>query len=319
MTGERQKLLVTRVTREAHDVVSVELRDPAGAQLPQWEPGAHIDVHLPSGLIRQYSLCSDPSDRTRYRVAVLRAAAGRGGSIEVHDTDLSGRILEIYGPRNHFALRGAESYLLIAGGIGVTPILTMARELTRQHKPWSMVYGGRTRAGMAFVDELTALDGAIDVVPEDERGIPDLRTAIRDCRPGTAVYCCGPEPMLTATQALCSQHLPPGALHLERFAAAGTATPAHTAEDGEFEVELARSGQVLTVPADRTVLDAVLQVLPGTPYSCKEGYCGTCETAVLAGKPEHRDDVLDDDERDRGDTMMICVSRAKTPRLTLDL
>lgn len=318
MSAPRQKLLVARINQEAQDVVSVELRDPQGAELPRWEPGAHLDLHLPSGLIRQYSLCSDPEDRTLYRVAVLRAPDSRGGSAEVHDTDLVGRVLEIGGPRNHFALGQAENYLLIAGGIGVTPMLAMARELTKQRRPWSMLYGGRTRTSMAFTAELAALDGLVEIVPQDERGLLDLDAAIRGCRPGTAVYSCGPEPMLQAVQALCAEHLPPGALHIERFAAS-TADKPQTTEDHAFEVELARSGQVLTVPADRTVLDVVLDVLPGTPYSCREGYCGTCENAVLAGTPEHRDDVLSENEQASGETMMICISRAKSPRIVLDL
>ena len=319
MTAGRQKLLVTQIHPEADGVVSVELRHPQGEQLPSWEPGAHIDLHLPSGLIRQYSLCSDPADQALYRVAVLRAQDGRGGSREVHDAGLTGRVLEISGPRNHFQLRDAQKYLLIAGGIGVTPILAMARELSRRQKPWTLIYGGRSRANMAFVDELAALDGDLELVPQDERGLPNLDLAIRGCAPDTAVYCCGPEPMLAAVQTLCTSHLAPGALHVERFGAAPTAAETRTGADTEFEVELARSGRVVTVPADRTILDVVLDVLPGTAYSCREGYCGTCEVAVLEGTPEHRDDVLDDEERARGDTIMICISRSSCPRLTLDL
>lgn len=320
MTQPRHKLLVKRVAREAQDVASVELRDPQGAELPPWSPGAHIDLHLPSGLVRQYSLCSDPNDRTYYRIAVLRAPESRGGSAEVHDTALIGRVLEISSPKNHFALCEAENYLLIAGGIGVTPLLAMAKELTAQRRRWSMIYGGRTRSSLAFVGELTELNGDLDIVPQDERGMPDLDTAVRACTPGTAVYCCGPEPMLQSIQGICAQHLPPGALHVERFAAAAPASGGDAdTRNQEFEVELARSARVLTVPAEQTVLDAVLDIMPDTPYSCREGYCGTCETAVLSGEPDHRDDVLSDDERTSGDTMMICVSRSKTPRLVLDL
>lgn len=319
MTAPRRKLVATRVTDVAQGIVSVELRDPNGAELPPWQPGAHVDLHLPSGRVRQYSLCSDPEDRTHYRVAVLRAPNSRGGSAEVHDTVLEGRMLEISGPRNHFALCEAKSYLLIAGGIGITPILAMATELTKLGRRWSMIYGGRTTTSMAFTTELAELGGDVDIVPQDERGLPDLDTAIRGCPPEIAVYCCGPEPMLQVVQALCVQHLPAGALHIERFTAAASATEAGTAQDHEFEVELARTGQVLTVPADRTVLDAVLHLLPAVPYSCREGFCGTCETTVLQGAPEHRDDVLTEVERANGDTMMICVSRAKSSRLVLDL
>ncbi|MGQ4598388.1 2Fe-2S iron-sulfur cluster-binding protein [Nocardia sp. R6R-6] len=314
-----QSLVVTSIATEAEDVVSVELRHPQGAELPRWEPGAHIDLYLPSGLIRQYSLCSDPADRTRYRVAVLRVADGRGGSIEVHDTGLVGRELKVVGPRNHFPLKAAKSYLLIAGGIGVTPLLAMARQLTQQRQRWSMIYGGRSRTSMAFVDELAELGGVVDLVPQDERGLPDLAASIRASPPGTDVYCCGPEAMLRAVQALCSEHLPAGALHIERFAVAAPEGATQTGADQAIEVELARSGRLLRVPADRTVLDAVLEVEPGTPYSCKDGYCGTCEVAVLGGTPDHRDTVLTDAERDSGETMLICVSRAQSPRLILDL
>lgn len=319
MTAPLQSLLVTRIAAEAEGVVSVELRHPQGAELPAWEPGAHVDLSLPSGLVRQYSLCSDPEDRTRYRVAVLRVADGRGGSIEVHDTGLAGRELKVVGPRNHFPLGTAENYLLIAGGIGVTPLLAMARQLTKRRRRWSMIYGGRTRASMAFTAELAELGGPVDIVPEDEHGLPDLAAAIRGCPRGTAVYCCGPEPMLQAAQSLCTEHLPAGALHIERFGAAAADSVGPAGGDQEIEVELARSGHVLTVTANRSVLDAVLDVLPGTPYSCREGYCGTCEVTVLDGAPEHRDDVLTDGERASGETMMICVSRAKSVRLVLDL
>ncbi|MGY4101498.1 PDR/VanB family oxidoreductase [Nocardia sp. R16R-3T] len=318
MTAPLQSLLVTSIVSEAEGVASVELRHPQGGELPAWEPGAHIDMYLPSGVIRQYSLCSDPADRTRYRVAVLRVADGRGGSIEVHDTVLVGRELKVVGPRNHFPLRAAENYLLIAGGIGVTPLLAMARQLTRQRQRWSMIYGGKSRRHMAFTAELAELGGPVDIVAQDERGLPDLAASIRACPPGTAVYCCGPEAMLQVVQSLCAEHLPSDALHIERFGTtADSAT--QTGDDQEIEVELARSGQVLTVPADRTVLDVVLEVQPGTPYSCKDGYCGTCEVAVLEGTPDHRDDVLTDAERESGETMMICVSRAKSLRLILDL
>ncbi|MGQ4615631.1 2Fe-2S iron-sulfur cluster-binding protein [Nocardia sp. R7R-8] len=319
MTAARRSLLVTSVASEAAGVVSIELRHPEGAELPAWEPGAHIDLYLPSGLVRQYSLCSDPADRTRYRIAVLRVADGRGGSIEVHDTGLAGRELEVVGPRNHFPLAAAPNYLLIAGGIGVTPLLTIACRLARQGQRWSMIYGGRSRTSMAFIDELTALGGLVDIVPQDERGLPDLATAVRACPPGTAVYCCGPEAMLRVVQSLCATHLPAGALHIERFAAAAPDSAGRACANQDFEVELARSGRVLTVPADRTVLDAVLDAQPGTPYSCTEGYCGTCEVTVLGGTPDHRDDVLTDAERESGKTMMICVSRARSRRLILDL
>jgi ferredoxin len=175
---------------------------------------------------------------------------------------------------------------------------------------------------MAYLGELTALGDRVDVVPEDERGIPDLEQALKAAPAGTAVYCCGPEAMLHAVQTLCDEHLADGELHVERFAAAEPATAAVVASaelDGEISVELAASGQVLTVPPDRSILAAVLDVLPAARYSCSQGYCGACEVTVLEGTPDHRDDVLTDAERESGDTMMICVSRAKTAHLKIDL
>ncbi|MBQ0825875.1 PDR/VanB family oxidoreductase [Streptomyces tagetis] len=313
------RLRLTSVRYEADQIVSLEFADPTGAPLPPWGPGAHLEIRLPSGLIRHYSLCGDPARADRYRVAVLRVAAGRGGSREIHDTLRVGTVLEVSAPRDTFALAEADHHLLIAGGIGVTPILTMAEHLAaRGHPSWRLVYGGRSRDAMAFGDRVARLpEGRAEVVCQDERGLPDLETAVAELPDGAHVYCCGPAPMIENATGLCARR-PDLVLHTERFAAA-PARPAAT-EDGAFEVELAESGQVLKVPADRSVLDVVREVLPDVAYSCESGFCGTCETGLVSGAAEHRDDLLTEAERDAQRSMMICVSRARPgERLVLRL
>lgn len=316
ITDTGLSLLVERATWEANGVLGLDLVHPDGGLLPEWQPGAHIDLTLPSGTIRQYSLCGDPADRTHYRIGILREEAGRGGSLEAHTTALVGTVLQTSSPRNRFQLVPAARYLFIAGGIGITPILSMLREVTA---PWQLVYGGRSLDTMAYRRDIAELSsGEVTLVPQDTDGFPDLESIITTAEASTAVYCCGPEGLLRAVEQLCAAKLPPGALHVERFGATGEA-PHGDADDTDFDVELARSGRTLTVAADKTVLETVLKELPNLDYSCEEGYCGTCETRVLAGVPLHRDTVLDDAERNSGDTMMICVSRSRTPRITLDL
>jgi ferredoxin-NADP reductase len=287
------RVTVIRKTRVADSVVALTL-----AGLPPAEPGAHIDVHLPGGFIRQYSLCGAS------RIAVLREKNGRGGSASVHDVVQVGDELEVSEPRNHFPLVPAERYVFIAGGIGITAILPMLRAVKGQ---WRFCYGGRSRGSMAFLDELP--DGDVLIWPQDERGLLPLDEILSGLADGTAVYCCGPEPLLAAVEA----RVPASALHVERFRADTDVC------GGPFEVEIASCGRVLTVQAGATILgtlrDAGIDVLS----SCEEGTCGTCETGVLAGVPDHRDSVLTPAERAAGDIMMLCVSRAKTPRLVLDL
>jgi ferredoxin-NADP reductase len=314
-------MLISQVTLAAQAVITIRLVDPDGAQLPEWAPGAHLDLLLPSGRIRQYSLCGDPLDRTCYTVAVLREDAGRGGSVEVHDSTLVGRYLEVRGPRNHFELRPAARYLFLAGGIGVTPLMAMIRVATRNGIPWTLHYGGRALAHMAFRDELCQLGGdAVHLVPQDQFGILDLEQIIDASPVGTDVYCCGPEPMLVAAERACAGSGSPRTIYIERFGAASTSPIAGDEGDrAEFEVELARSGTVLIVPADRTLLDVVRTAVADVPYSCEGGYCGACETRVLEGEPEHHDQILTDAERASGSTMMICVGRARSARLVLDL
>ncbi|MYW18455.1 2Fe-2S iron-sulfur cluster binding domain-containing protein [Streptomyces sp. SID2955] len=300
------KLLVTAHETIADGVVRLRLE---GSGLPRWEPGAHVDLVLPSGLVRQYSLCGDPGDTAGYTVATRLVADGRGGSREVHEQLAEGMELEVRGPRNRFPLVEAPAYVFVAGGIGITPVLPMLRALP-DGAEWRLLYGGRTRASMPFLAEVRALAGdRLTVVAEDEDGRPDLAALFADTAAGTAVYCCGPEGLTAAVQ----EALPEGAgLHLERFAP-------HTGAGGdtEFELELRRSGKTLTVPPGSTVLAAVRSVLPDTPYSCEQGFCGTCQQRVLEGEVDHRDELLTDAERP--DSLLICVSRARTDRLVLDM
>jgi ferredoxin-NADP reductase len=313
------ELLVRSVTWAAEGVVTIDLVDPDGGRLAPWEAGAHLDVVLPSGLIRQYSLCGDLNDHRTYRIGVLNDPNTRGGSKEIHETALVGKRLAVRGPRNHFALIEAPSFLFLAGGIGVTPMLPMIQEAERRGTPWHLVYGGRSRRTMAFLDELgTRRDGVFDVVTEEEQGYPDFDALLSDLAPDTAVFSCGPTAMLDVVEKKCAQYLKPGALHIERFTVAPGAEPADPADNDTFEVELARSGVTLPVPPERSLLRVVLDVVPTFLYSCEEGYCGTCEARVVEGEPDHRDTVLTDEEHEAG-KIMICVSRAKSRKLVLDI
>jgi ferredoxin-NADP reductase len=221
----------------------------------------------------------------------------------------------VRGPRNNFPLIDSDRYLFIAGGIGVTPFIPMVESVASRGAGWRLVYGGRSRASMAFRDEiLAAYPGNVDICPEDECGLLDLPALLADPAPGLAVYCCGPGPLLTAAEELCSSS-PAGVLRVERF------TPKAPAADEprqSFEIELAQSGMTLRVPPDRSILDVLEDAGVYVLSSCRDGTCGTCETAVLGGVPDHRDSVLTDSEQAANDTMMICVSRARSPRLVLD-
>jgi cytochrome P450/ferredoxin-NADP reductase len=318
--GTSYDLTVTRAETAADGVLALTLA-PADGETLTWEPGAHLELRLPSGRVRQYSLCGDPADRSQYRVAVLREPDGRGGSEEVHALAQAGVTFGVRGPRNHFPLVDAESYLFLAGGIGVTPILAMVREAARRGADFRVVYGGRTRASMAFRDELAALAGdRLDLRPQDETGVPDLTATLADAGPATAVYCCGPTGMIAAAESACDGLGIRERLHVERFTGDDSLEVAFDpALNTEFEVHLARTGRTLRVPADRRLIEVVQEAVPGLSYDCEKGYCGACETRVLAGEPEHRDSLLTDEERAAGRTMMICVGRCSSDRLVLDL
>ncbi|ODU07726.1 MAG: ferredoxin [Pseudonocardia sp. SCN 72-86] len=306
--------MVERRDELAEGVVALTLVSATGAELPAWSAGAHIDLVLDDGMVRQYSLCGDPDDRTRMRVAVLREAAGRGGSIQLHDHVREGSTLTVRGPRNHFELVEAERYVFVAGGIGVTPILPMIESAERRGRPWRLYYGGRSRASMAFVEELEARSGAVSVLPADETGLLPLADILVDA--GTAaIYCCGPEALLTAIEAECGAR---GLTQLrtERFAPRMVEVDG---PDGEFEVELAQTGLTLRIGADESILDVLEREGVPMDSSCRDGTCGSCETGVLEGEPDHRDSVLTPQEQEESATMLVCVSRCRGRRLLLDL
>ncbi|MFE2375680.1 PDR/VanB family oxidoreductase [Streptomyces sp. NPDC059398] len=311
-TGEhRLGLLVRTMTLEADGVLSVGLAHPDDKPLPAWEPGAHLDLEI-GGLTRQYSLCGDPHDLSGYRIGVLDEPSSRGGSRYVHTRLRPGQRVDATGPRNHFALEAAERYVFIAGGIGITPILPMARDAERRSVPYTLVHGGRTRASMAFGAELAALGGDVLRHPQDELGHIDLAAALDGVGPGTLVYCCGPEPLLAAVEAAC----PAGLLRVERFAAPAV-EPA--GDDTAFDVECRASGVTVPVGSGTSVLAAVEAAGIPVGSSCRDGICGTCETRVLEGTPDHRDFVLSETEHASNATMMICVSRCASGPLVLDL
>ena len=307
-------LLVASKETVADGVVALHLVSPSGADLPEWGPGAHIDLLLPSGLVRQYSLCGRLDDPSRWRIAVLREPEGRGSSY-VHDRVDAGQRLRVRGPRNHFALEPADRYLFVAGGIGITPLLPMIDTAERSGVPWRLVYGGRSRATMAFTDELARYGPKVELCPQDETGLLDLDAILGEPQPGTKVYCCGPEALLLAVEERCTRW-PGDALRVERFR---PRRDSDGTEDSTFLVELASSGRTIEVPPNVSILDALEKAGVQVLYSCREGTCGTCETTVLEGEPDHRDSVLTPQERASNEFMMICVSRARGDRLVLDL
>jgi ferredoxin-NADP reductase len=307
----------------AHDenVVAVTFAAADGEPLPRWHPGAHIDVLLPSGRLRQYSLCGDPDSSGVYRIAVRRIPDGGGGSIEVHDVLDVGATATTQGPRNAFPLTvpgygsPTRRFRFIAGGIGITPILPMLALATRLGVDWSMVYAGRTRDSLPFLDEVARYGRRVRIHTDDEDGPPTARDLLGDCPDGTAVYACGPAPMLTAIRwDLAGRD--EVELHFERFAAPPVV-------DGEeFTVTVASTGQQICVGADETLLAALSRAGVHAPYSCRQGFCGTCRTRVLGvvgGDVDHRDTLLTDPEHENS-MMLICISRAaEGSRLTLDL
>lgn len=305
---------VAEVRHLSDGVRGLTLASPDDAPMAAWDPGAHIDLVLGSGLVRTYSLCGDPSDLSSYQVAVLREPESRGGSAEVHDCICPGDELQIRGPRNHFPLVPASGYLFVAGGIGITPLLPMLAAASEQRIPWRLVYGGRTRASMAFIDRLSGWSSAVEVLPQDEVGLLDIPQLIRPGR-DERVYCCGPAPLLDAVGDHCAGTGVSDRLHIERFSAQA---PEPSSDDEPIEVQLSEGGPVLDVPADRSILSVLLEKGVAVAFSCEEGTCGSCETTVLDGEPDHRDELLTDEERARG-CMLICVSRSCTSRLVIDV
>jgi ferredoxin-NADP reductase len=298
----------------SRDVVGVAL-DSAGAALPEWEPGAHITLVLPSGLERQYSLCGSVEDRDTWRIAVLREPDSRGGSAYVHDELAVGDELDVRPPRNNFPLAEAERYMFVAGGIGITPIVPMIAAAERAGADWELHVGARDAGSFPFGDRLRAYgDQRVHLIAQDVDGVLDLDTILATLSPETLVYCCGPAGLLQAVEQRAAGW-PSDTLHLERF------TPvevAGDAVDAPFVARLKASGVDLQVGAAESILHAMARAGIDAPSSCREGTCGTCETRVLAGTPDHRDSVLTASEQAAGDYMMICVSRALGPEIELD-
>lgn len=314
--SERElSLVVSARETEADGVISLVLQDPDRAQLPEWGPGAHIDLVMGDNLIRQYSLCGPMRDRRQYRVGVLLDPKSRGGSTYVHEEIQQGSTVVVRGPRNHFPLVDAEEYLFIAGGIGITPMLPMIEYAEATGTPWRLVYGGRTRASMGFLSELEQFGERVSVLPQDETGMLPLDTELATPKPGKLVYSCGPNGLLDALDTACS-HWPSGALHTERFAAKEFAADPDALET--FEVVAQRSGKTMTVGPDQTILEACEAAGIKILASCRAGVCGTCDVDVLEGEPEHRDSVLSAEDRESNEYMIVCVSRSKSPRLVLD-
>lgn len=313
---DRLTVRVEAVRREAQDVHSYELRRPDGAPLPPFAAGAHIDLHLADGLVRSYSLTNLQTERQRYVVAVGRAQDSRGGSRFVHERLQVGTLLPIGLPRNHFALReDAAHSVLVAGGIGITPLRAMQARLAQLGRPWELHYACRARARAAFADELQAqAPGRVQLYFGDTAGGRlDLARTVQAAPAGAHFYCCGPQAMLQAFDKATAA-LPAERVHLERFAA----QQAPAVQSG-FVVELARSGRRLPVAPGMTILDTLLANGIDAPYSCMQGICGACATRVLDGLPAHQDSVLGPAERAANQTMMVCCSGARSPVLRLDI
>lgn len=308
---------------EAASIISVELRPTEpGARFPAYEAGAHIDLHLPNGLVRSYSLINPLETPDRYVVAVLKDHDSRGGSRFIHDQLRVGQRLQISAPRNHFRLdeRAPRSFLL-AGGIGVTPLYAMLQRLAQIDRNADMLLCVRSRAEAAFVPELMALAGPgrrVRLHADNEAGgPPDLAAVLSAASADTHFYCCGPLPMIRAFEQTC-ERLGHTHVHVERFSAeVPAATPAGAAQ--AYTVELRKSCRQLVASTDRPLLDTLLDAGIDAPHSCREGICGACETAILEGEVDHRDSILSAAERSANRTMMICVSHARSSRLVLDL
>lgn len=323
--GEPSRHAITRGLRvdamraEAEGIVRLRLVATDGQPLPRWSPGAHIDVECGGPeRSRQYSLCGDPADAQAYEIAVLREDAGRGGSAWVHGSLQVGHALKIRGPSNHFRLdEGLQRMIFIAGGIGITPIAAMARRAAELGRDYQLHYSGRRRAGMALVDELSALHGArLHLYASDQGQRNDLAALLAEAPPATGIFACGPERLLAAVQAACV-HWPEDALRVEHFSS--TLAQLDPSREQAFELELKDSGLLLPVPADRTVLSVLRAANIDVQSDCEEGLCGSCEVRVLAGAVDHRDVVLTRAEREANDRMMSCCSRGLGGRLVLEL
>jgi phthalate 4,5-dioxygenase reductase subunit len=319
MTTEPRTLRVTQAAPAARGIQRFELRDPDGGPLPAFTAGAHVRVKTPSGAWRSYSLCNDPAQTDRYEIAVKRESDGRGGSVSLIDGVGVGDLIEVHPPENQFGLDDrASGLLLIAGGIGITPLMSMIRQLEAQDRPYQLVYLSRDPESTAFLDELRAPERTGQIKVHHDQGDPskamDLWPLLE--KPGSLngrhLYCCGPAGLMDAVRDM-SGHWPASAVHFESF---GVDTQPK-ADDQPFEVKLRSSGQVLMVPVGRSILEVLREHQLDVPSSCESGTCGSCKTGLLEGQADHRDMVLMDDEKTTH--IMVCVSRACGPALVLDL
>lgn len=311
--GYDARLEVVAAERVADDVVSLTLSRADRSPLPRWTPGAHIDVFTPTGRQRHYSLIGDQFDPLHYRIAVRRIPDG-AGSAELHRVRV-GDTLRIRGPRNAFSLAPADEYVFIAGGIGITPILPMVRATASGPAPWRLVYTGRSRASMPFIDELTALGpDRVLIRPDDHYGAPDLAELCTTASSRAAFYVCGPPAMIERAREVATAATAPGRpaeFHSERF------TAAPIVDGRAFTVQLTESGLAVDVAADESALAAIRRVKPDVQYSCQQGFCGACRVRLVDGVVEHRDRVLTPDQH--ADSMMICVSRAQGDSISVAL
>lgn len=311
-------LTVTSITREAEDVSELSLAGLDVAELPPFDPGSHIQLHLPGGMSRSYTLVGSASDRHKYTIAVQRQEAGRGGSRWLHDSLRLGDAVRARAPLNNFPLvENASLSVFIAGGIGITPFVSMIHRLNCLRRRWRLYYSARSRPHAAYLDllrELLVPGGEIVLRFSDEKTPRfDLASIIQAAPTGTHFYCCGPSPMLGEFN-IASQDLPSECIHVESFGGLR-----QEGGGSSFVVELAKSNLSLEVPPERTILECVLDAGVDAAYSCMSGFCGACETSVLEGHCDHRDDYLSETEKRAGDRIMICVSRASSEQLTLDL
>lgn len=320
---EQRELRVTQITWEAEGVLSLRLvRIESDAPLPAWEPGAHIDVYVPDGSTRQYSLCGDPQDLSSWQIAVLREPEGRGGSAFIHDTLRVGDRLLVTRPKNNFRLEDAPFHALVAGGVGITPMIAMAEHLARAGRPFHLTYGGRSAASMAFRRRLAALGDRVSFLAEDTDGRPDLEALIKALPPSGLVYVCGPVGLLHAVQrsAAAVHGDEQDVVRFELFSRAGVTVAEPAALDAEhYELVLTESGHTLRLTPEANILDVVLALGVEVENDCREGICGSCVTAIRSGTVDHRDLVLTRRERAAMDRMLICVSRPTCPRLELQL
>ena len=314
MTDAVLTLRLRRMAWEAEGVLSLDFVAPDGGDLPRWNPGAHVDLHMPDGMMRQYSLCGDPHDRKHYRIAVREVPGGRVSGA-IHRVLRPGALMKVGAPRDNFPLIAAPRYLFIAGGIGITPLLPMMHTAVREGAAGSLYYCVARLDNAPFLDEIMAADFDVSLHVSASGTRLDVATLLAEPPEGTELYCCGPDRLMLAVEEAAAAW-PEGSVHFEWF------KPRARPEDetsGTFELVCARSGLTLTVPPDQSVLNVLTSAGIDLPRSCEQGICGTCECQIIEGAADHRDSILSAAEQAANQTMMACVSRAKGPRLVLDI